>query len=293
MSLTFLEGMPMFRRLSIIALLTSALFIIGCSSSEEATEDTGTDQEVVAEQPQQEASNTEDQALTSFIGEKEPEANVEPAPVEPPKEEPAPEPPKVEEAQPEAQPLVTDNQANALREENAGLKEKLMKLEQDSQAMALRISEAEAKLLSETERANRAEESLKVVPPPTEAPKVAARGNYEEALGAFMAKRYDDALSMFDGILSEGAPKGLDDNCTYWLGESHYAKKQYAAAMDKFEAVLVYKVSEKKADAQYMIAQCLERTGKKADAKIAYEKVVKEYPMSALVKRAKERWARL
>jgi TolA-binding protein len=274
--------------LSVIALLTSALFIVGCSSSEEATEGgTGTEQEAVAEQPQQEASSSEDQALTSFIGEKEPEAKVEPAPVEAPKEEPLPEPPKVEQAQPEAQPPVTNNQADALREENTGLKEKLTKLEQDSQAMALRISEAEAKLLSETERANRAEEALKVVPPPTEAPKVAARGNYEEALGAFMAKRYDDALS------SEGAPKGLDDNCTYWLGESHYAKKQYAAAMDKFQAVLGYKVSEKKADAQYMIAQCLERTGKKAEAKVAYEKVVKEYPMSSLVKRAKERWARL
>ena len=57
--------------------------------------------------------------------------------------------------------------------------------------------------------------------------------------------------------------------------------------------MLKYKVSEKKADAQFMIAQCLERTGRKAEAKAAYEKVVKEYPMSDLVKKAKARWAKL
>lgn len=292
MSLSFLEGMPMFRRLSVIALLASALFIVGCSGSEEATEEgTETEEQAVAEQPQEEVA-AEDQALTSFIGEKEPEEKVEPAPVEPPKEEPAPEPEKVEPVQPEPQPAVVDDQSNALREENAGLKQKLMKLEQDSQMMMSRISEAEAKLMSETERANRAEEALKVVPQPA-APRTTASGNYEDALNAFMTKRYDDALDMFQGILNEGPPKGLDDNCTYWLGESHYAKKQYAAALDKFEAMLGYKVSEKKADAQFMMAQCLERTGKKAEAKIAYEKVVKDYPMSTLVKRAKERWARL
>jgi TolA-binding protein len=292
MSLSFLEGMPMFRRLSIIALLASALLLIGCGASEEATEEgtEGQDQ-TVAEQPKEETTGN-DQALTSFIGEKEPEEKVEPAPVEPPKEEPAPEPQKVEPAQPEPQPAVVDDQANTLREENAGLKQKLMKLEQDSQMMMSRISEAEAKLMSETERANRAEEALKVVPP-SAAPRTTASGNYEEALNAFMTKRYDDALDMFQGILNEGAPKGLDDNCTYWLGESHYAKKQYAAALDKFEAVLGYKVSEKKADAQFMKAQCLERTGKKTEAKAAYETVVKDYPMSTLVKRAKERWARL
>ena len=42
-----------------------------------------------------------------------------------------------------------------------------------------------------------------------------------------------------------------------------------------------------------MIAQTYERLGDKIKAKAAYEKVVKDYPMSKNVKRAKARWANL
>ena len=55
----------------------------------------------------------------------------------------------------------------------------------------------------------------------------------------------------------------------------------------------ILKNSEKKADAQFMIAQTYERLGDKIKAKAAYEKVVKDYPMSKNVKRAKARWANL
>jgi TolA-binding protein len=57
--------------------------------------------------------------------------------------------------------------------------------------------------------------------------------------------------------------------------------------------VFQYKTSEKKGDAQFMLAQCFERTGDKAKAKEAYEKVVKDYPTSDTVKKAKERWGKL
>jgi len=60
-----------------------------------------------------------------------------------------------------------------------------------------------------------------------------------------------------------------------------------------FQESLKQKNSEKKADAQFMIAQTYEHLGSKAKAKAAYEKVVKNYPMSKNVKRAKARWAKL
>ena len=63
--------------------------------------------------------------------------------------------------------------------------------------------------------------------------------------------------------------------------------------MKHFEMVFQYKGSEKKADAQYMLARCFEATGDKVKAKEAYEKVTKDYPTSDKVKKAKERWGKL
>jgi len=271
----------MLQRLTVVAILSGAFFLFGCGGSEEAVQEEGMEgDQVVAEE-----TAAEDQALTSFIGEKEPEEVAEPVQAEP-APEPAPEPVEVE---PSAQP---DAELDGLRTENTSLKQKVMQLEQDSQVLAARLSEAEAKLQAEADRAARAEDALKAAPAvqPTRA---TASGSYSEALNAFMTKRYDDAVDMFSGLLNRGVDPKLEDNCTYWIGESYYGKKMYAEAAAKFEAVLTYKVSEKKADAQFMLAQCFDRQGNKAAAKEAYEKVVKDYPMSGLVKRAKERWARL
>ena len=72
-----------------------------------------------------------------------------------------------------------------------------------------------------------------------------------------------------------------------------FDQKKYKEALPLFQETLKLKNSEKKADAQFMIAQTYERLGDKVKAKAAYEKVVKDYPMSKNVKRAKARWANL
>jgi tol-pal system protein YbgF len=235
-----------------------------------------------------------DQALTNFVGEKPAEKKVEPPKPEPAKVEPAPAPVQT------MQPTEADKQMDELRTENTALKQKIVKLEQDGQVLNSRLNENEAKLAAEKERADKAEDALKnaakVAPVApvveTQAP-APASGTYDDALKAFHDKKYDQAAQMFKSLLTSGIPENLADNCTYWIGESKFARKQYKGAMADFQSVLTYKNSEKKADAEFMIGQCLERTGKKVEAKAAYERVVKEYPMSDLVKKAKARWAKL
>ena len=87
--------------------------------------------------------------------------------------------------------------------------------------------------------------------------------------------------------------KDLEDNCVYWIGEANFQKRRYNEAIASFEKVMTYASSEKKGHAQYMMAQCYERLGDKEKAKAGYEKVVKEYPMSDIVRKAKEHWGRL
>jgi TolA-binding protein len=109
---------------------------------------------------------------------------------------------------------------------------------------------------------------------------------------AFKARKYDRAAKGFEAI-GRGTNDDLAKRATYWLGETYFAQKKYAEALPLFQETLKFKNSEKKADAQYMIARSYENLGSKAKAKAAYEKVVKNYPMSKNVKVAKARWAKL
>jgi len=277
-------------------LVYGVLMIAGCGSSEEATmEDEGfADEPLTAEQAQPEKEEAADQqALTSFIG------------AAPKKEQPMQEKPLVQQEAPPPAPVAVpiDN----VQTENTSLKQKVVKLEQDVRTLNARISDTETKYMAEKERADQAEEAAKVA---AQSAAISARGGqvvdetmtpttegsmgaYEGALRQFKGKKYDDAIVTLQNMISAGVSKNLEDNCHYWIGEANFGKKNYQEAMSHFEMVFEYKNSEKLADAQYMLAQCFERTGNKTKAKESYERVAKDFPMSRLVQRAKERSARL
>jgi TolA-binding protein len=292
----FAEWKYVVRTLLLGSMVYGALMISGCASGEEvAAEDEGfSDEPATAEQaPAEEAKEEagDQQALTSFIG------------AAPKKEEPKQQPVVQQEAPP---PAVT-TPVEDVQTENTSLKQKLVKLEQDVRTLNARISDTEAKYMAEKDRADKAEEAAKVS---AQSAVISARGgqvteevmtpasevsmdSYDRALELFKGRKYDDAIGTLEGMLNSGVSKNLEDNCHYWIGESNFGKKNYPEAMKHFEMVFDYSNSEKLADARFMVAQCLERTGNKARAKEAYERVIKDFPMSRLVHRAKERSSRL
>jgi tol-pal system protein YbgF len=268
-----------------------AFLFIGCGGSEEATEDTQNPQETAkplgtVEQEQPKEVKPMDQALTSFIGAENEEVVESPKPA-------AAAPAKLSQY---------EKQIGDLRTENTGLKQKIGKLEQENRGMNARISEVEAQYAAEKLRADKAEESTKNG---VQAPKVVEEkpvieksipisgSAYDDALKAFNTRKYDAAAKGFNSIIHSGTNADLTNRAKYWLGETYYAQKKYNEALPLFQETLKLKNSEKKADAQFMIAQTYERLGSKAKAKAAYEKVVKDYPMSKNVKRAKACWAKL
>lgn len=305
MGLKNLEGIRIGLRHMSILFVLFAFLLIGCGESEEATteEAAGGETKVKEEKPEalqppetvkEEKPKAEekpmDEALTSFVGSES----------EKPSEAPAP--PVVAPTQ----LAQYEKQIEDLRTENTGLKQKIVKLEQENRGINARFSEIEAKYAAEKERADKAEELAKSTQAPkavsTEEPKVTpaekavaptSMSAYEEALKAFNSKKYDDAAKSFKAIVDGGASDDSTNRAKYWLGESNFARKKYKEALTLFQEVLKFKSSEKKADAQFMIAQTHERLGNKIKAKEAYERVVKDYPMSKNVKRAKERWAKL
>ena len=291
MSLNKLKGQcTMMRQHWFMAVVLFAFILAGCGGTEETTQDqsqavhpaeqpkTQTAQSVTPPAKTEAEPNATDQALTSFIGAPEPEQKTE-RPVAP-----AAPPPELAQYQ---------KQIQDLRTENTGLKQKIVKLEEDNRSLASLMSDLEAKLAAEKERADHA-----VVAQPAPAPVMvtnpsAALAVYEDALKTFNKRKYADAMQGFQDAMAKGISEDLRDNCIYWIGESEFAVKKYSEALKNFQDVIAIKGSDKKGDAQFMIGQTYEKMGNKKKAKAAYEKVVKEYPMSKNVKHAKERWAKL
>jgi len=279
-------------RNAVFASMVLALFAVsGCGESEETTQTKGS-----AQSSDTTAAKPYDQALTNFVGGPQPDTSQ-----------------KVAAAPVQTQPQMTaaddiQKQMDALKMDNTDLRQKNLKLEDDVQKLTARLNDSEAKYASEKQRGDSLEEAAKMAmaasaqamteTKKTESMETAVKteipmAEYEDALGAFKSKKYTDAAAAFQKMLDDKVPEEIADNCHYWIGESKYAAKKYKEALQEFDVVLNFKRSEKKGDAQFMIAQCYERMGNKAKAKEAFEKVVKDYPMSANVKKAKERWARL
>lgn len=272
------------RNAALAIFVVLALFAVnGCGGSEEATQS-----ETSGQNADSTGAKPYDQALTNFVGGQQPDTAQKPA------------------TQP-VQATTTDDsqkQMDALKMDNTDLRQKNLKLEDDSQKLTSRLNDSEAKYASEKERADSLDAALRIAmtaQPMTEMKRTeesAVRteipmAEYESALGAFKSKKYSDAAAAFQKMLDDNVPTDIADNCHYWIGESKYASRKYKDALSEFNEVLSFKRSEKKGDAQFMIAQCYERMGDKVKAKEAFEKVVKDYPMSVNVKKAKARWAKL
>ena len=278
MSLKNVDGLNFsLRHTWFVFLSLIAFLLIGCGGSEEVTKE--------AQMPQETAKPTGtvekevkpmEQALTNFIG---------------------PDTEKVVETQKPAQLSQYEKQIEDLRIENTGLKQKSARLEQESKEINARVIDVEAKYSAEKLRADSILESTKNALQASKAGEEKAApvtsSTYDEARKAFDMRNYNTAAKGFKSIIESGSDADLSCRAKYWLGETYYAQKKYNAALPLFQEAVVMKNSEKKADAQFMIAQTYERLGNKAKARAAYEKVVKNYPMSKNVKRAKARWAKL
>jgi len=276
-------------RNAVFAFMVLALFALtGCGGSEESTQAQG------SQGADSTGAKPYDQALTNFVGAQQPDSTQ-----------------KTTAKPAQTQTSTTDDiqkQMDALKTDNNDLRQKNLKLEDDVQKLTARLNDSEAKYASEKQRADSLDDVAKNAKMAVSQPMIETNksesmetamkseipmAEYEDALGAFKSKKYDDAAAAFQRMLDNKVPDEIADNCHYWIGESKYAEKKFKEAVQEFEAVLSFKRSEKKGDAQFMIAQSYERMGNKAKAKEAFERVVKDYPMSANVKKAKERWAKL
>jgi TolA-binding protein len=179
---------------------------------------------------------------------------------------------------------VMQKEVAAVRSENVQLKQQATKLEQENRNATARIAELETQLADIKERTARP-----TLPPKPNLGDV--RSAYDQALQAFRSRNYQEATDILNTLLEASVPEELEDNCHYWLGESAYGMKQYTRAIEHFQHVFSYKISEKKDDAQIMIANSYAAMGNTQRAQEEYQKLLDNFPASPYVPIAKEKLA--
>lgn len=123
-----------------------------------------------------------------------------------------------------------------------------------------------------------------VAPPPP------ARELYSQAYADYARGNYDLAMQGYREYLRYYPDTDLSDNAQYWIGESLFAKKLYAEAVDAWDVLLrEYPASDKLPDGRFKRAMALERLGRRREALEEYRQVAQRYPNSEAGRKAKER----
>jgi len=76
------------------------------------------------------------------------------------------------------------------------------------------------------------------------------------------------------------------DNAQYWIGECHYAMRQYEKAIMDFEKVFTFPKSNKLDDAQFKLGLCYIRKGENQKAREEFQRLLDVYPKSEYLGRA-------
>lgn len=175
---------------------------------------------------------------------------------------------------------------DALTNENSLFKQQIFQLEQDNRNLKAKAAQLETML---------AEQRSNTPPPQPDIPKpqkpiiTSVDIEYQMALAFFKQKKYMESVEKLNNLINFGVNNELEDNCYYWLGECYFGMKEYNRAIEYFQKVFTYNVSEKKDDAAIMIANSQWEMGNKKEAIKEYKKFLEKFPASPYVKRAKAR----
>ena len=118
--------------------------------------------------------------------------------------------------------------------------------------------------------------------------------NYQAAFDLIQARRYQDAADAFANFLAAFPDSALADNAQYWLAETQYVQRQFAAALPEFQKVIdLYPRSAKIADALLKVGYCNYELQQWDEARTALMQVTREHPGTTAARLAAARLERL
>ena len=117
---------------------------------------------------------------------------------------------------------------------------------------------------------------------------------YQAAFNLLKEGKYDEAASALRNFLARNPQHELAPNAMYWLGEAHYVRRDYPAALAAFEGLLKdYPGTRKAPDALLKAGYCQYELKRFGPARALLTRVVQEYPDSPAAAEAQTRLDRL
>ncbi len=115
---------------------------------------------------------------------------------------------------------------------------------------------------------------------------------YEAALNQFKLGNYPLAISAFQGFMVTYPASKLAPSAQYWIGNAHYAQRDFKQAIAAQQRVIAQWPDDPKApDALLNIASSQEAAGDRRGAQKSLEALVSKYPSSPAAASAKQRLA--
>jgi tol-pal system protein YbgF len=106
-----------------------------------------------------------------------------------------------------------------------------------------------------------------------------AGNEYRVAVDLVKAGQHDQAVAALRAFIAKYPRHDYADNAQYWLGETHYARKDYAQALVEFRTVIeTYPRGNKVPDALLKVGYCYQSLGQTEKARAVLEQVVSLYP---------------
>ncbi len=113
---------------------------------------------------------------------------------------------------------------------------------------------------------------------------------YRQAMNDYNSGNFDLALAGFQNYLAQFPEASQADKVQYWIGECHYAKKEFGKAIEAFLAVIkTYPKSDKVAGAKLKIGYSYLNENHIDKAKEWLHRVTREYPGTKEAQLAKDK----
>ena len=104
---------------------------------------------------------------------------------------------------------------------------------------------------------------------------------YNQALAAYKAGRYDESILLFQEMSLKNPPLHLKDNILFWMGNNYLKLDMYDEAINQFQSVVKqYPKGNKVHDSRYMLGVSYQKKGDTGRALDALEVALKSNPPS-------------
>lgn len=119
--------------------------------------------------------------------------------------------------------------------------------------------------------------------------------SYEQAVNLVLKdKKYAAAIPAFSAFITNYPNSSYAPNANYWLGQLLYNKGEYIKAAAAFTTVVdKFKDSGKRGESLVKLGMIAEKSGDKTNARVYYQKVIKQYANSAAARIAQQQLSAL